>query len=176
MGSAVALVPAGRTYASGELRQVSATGLSGWNRPLMKTLERVAPAHKLDLSALEHEVSWDVLEFTQAMQQYKHRSGRMFPTWSEVLEVLHDLGYRKPFRHVIATNRALIVWPCDEEDHTYPARLLDIGPNHAVLSCFGPPPPLGPTRFCLLQPTPTRWAEASVVAFHNSHGNRPDCH
>ena len=35
------------------------------------------------------------LEFVQAMQQYKEQSGRMFPTWSEVLEVLTNLGYQK---------------------------------------------------------------------------------
>lgn len=35
------------------------------------------------------------LEFMQAMQDYKQRSGRMFPTWSEVLEVLKALGYAK---------------------------------------------------------------------------------
>jgi hypothetical protein len=35
-------------------------------------------------------------EFMQAMQDYKQRSGRMFPTWSEVLEVLRELGYEKP--------------------------------------------------------------------------------
>jgi hypothetical protein len=29
------------------------------------------------------------------MQQYKLKSGRMFPTWSEVLEVLRELGYEK---------------------------------------------------------------------------------
>ncbi len=34
-------------------------------------------------------------EFMQAMQEYKRISGRMFPTWSEVLEVLQSLGYRK---------------------------------------------------------------------------------
>ncbi len=31
-----------------------------------------------------------------AMNDYKKRSGRMFPTWSEVLEVLRTLGYEKP--------------------------------------------------------------------------------
>jgi hypothetical protein len=36
------------------------------------------------------------LEFMQAMDQYKQRSGRMFPTWSEILEVLVSLGYQKP--------------------------------------------------------------------------------
>jgi hypothetical protein len=34
-------------------------------------------------------------EFMEAMQAYKLRSGRMFPTWSEVLEVLRSLGYEK---------------------------------------------------------------------------------
>jgi hypothetical protein len=32
----------------------------------------------------------------QAMKAYKESSGRMFPTWSEVLEVLRSLGYEKP--------------------------------------------------------------------------------
>ncbi len=31
----------------------------------------------------------------KAMDDYKRKSGRMFPTWSEVLEVLHSLGYRQ---------------------------------------------------------------------------------
>jgi hypothetical protein len=34
-------------------------------------------------------------ELMQAMQEYKQKSGRMFPTWSEVLEVLQELGYQK---------------------------------------------------------------------------------
>ncbi len=36
------------------------------------------------------------LELMHAMDEYKRRSGRMFPTWCEVLEVLQELGYRKP--------------------------------------------------------------------------------
>jgi hypothetical protein len=34
-------------------------------------------------------------EFIQAMDAYKKRNGRMFSTWSEVLEVLVTLGYKK---------------------------------------------------------------------------------
>ena len=34
-----------------------------------------------------------------AMNEYKRRSGRMFPTWSEVLEVLQGLGYQKVTLH-----------------------------------------------------------------------------
>jgi len=41
-------------------------------------------------------------EFMQAMQDYKKKSGRMFPTWSEVLEVLQSLGYRKADQEAIA--------------------------------------------------------------------------
>ena len=29
----------------------------------------------------------------QAVEQYKRRSGRMFPTCSELLEVVRELGY-----------------------------------------------------------------------------------
>lgn len=34
-------------------------------------------------------------EFMEAIQAYKQASGRMYPTWSEVLEVLKGLGYQK---------------------------------------------------------------------------------
>ncbi len=51
---------------------------------------------KIDPTTCEREYSSAELEFMKAIQEYKHSSGRMFPTWSEVLEVLHDLGYQKP--------------------------------------------------------------------------------
>lgn len=31
----------------------------------------------------------------RAIQEYQKRSGRMFPTWSEVLDVRRGLGYEK---------------------------------------------------------------------------------
>jgi hypothetical protein len=42
------------------------------------------------------EYSEEELEFMRAMQEYKVASGRMFPTWHEVLHVLHALGYQRP--------------------------------------------------------------------------------
>lgn len=48
-----------------------------------------------DLAACDRRDEPAELEFMQAMQKYKQASGRMFPTWSEVLEVLNGLGYRK---------------------------------------------------------------------------------
>ena len=49
----------------------------------------------VDPTTCEREYSTAEMEFMQAMQDYKSRSGRMFPTWSEVLEVLVALGYEK---------------------------------------------------------------------------------
>jgi hypothetical protein len=34
-------------------------------------------------------------EFLNAIEQYKREHGRPFPTWAEVLEVAHGLGYRR---------------------------------------------------------------------------------
>jgi hypothetical protein len=52
----------------------------------------------VDPTTCEREYSAAELEFMQAMNEYKQKSGRMFPTWSEVLEVLRSLGYEKPGR------------------------------------------------------------------------------
>jgi hypothetical protein len=45
--------------------------------------------------AEEKTVSDEEVLFTTAIEQYKRANRRPFPTWSEVLEVLHALGYRK---------------------------------------------------------------------------------
>ena len=50
----------------------------------------------VDPTTCDREYTLAEREFMQAMQDYKQRSGRMFPTWSEVLEVLRELGYEKP--------------------------------------------------------------------------------
>jgi hypothetical protein len=49
----------------------------------------------VDPTTCERDYASAELEFMQAMQKYKQWSGRMFPTWSEVLEVLQGLGYEK---------------------------------------------------------------------------------
>jgi hypothetical protein len=49
----------------------------------------------VDPTTCERDYSQAELEFMLAMNEYKHKSGRMFPTWSEVLEVLRNLGYEK---------------------------------------------------------------------------------
>lgn len=46
-------------------------------------------------SAEEGEMSNEQLEFVLAMDEYKRANRRPFPTWTEVLEVIKYLGYRK---------------------------------------------------------------------------------
>ena len=50
---------------------------------------------QIDPTTCERDYSINEVEFMRAMDQYKRKSGRPFPTWSEVLEVLMSLGYRK---------------------------------------------------------------------------------
>lgn len=50
---------------------------------------------EIDPTTCERDYSLDEVEFMNAMDTYKRRSGRPFPTWSEVLEVVRSLGYRK---------------------------------------------------------------------------------
>jgi hypothetical protein len=57
-----------------------------------------SPRKFVDPTACERDLDAAELEFTQAMHEYKKRSGRMFPTWSEVLEVLTQLD---PFKRRI---------------------------------------------------------------------------
>jgi hypothetical protein len=49
----------------------------------------------IDPTTCERDYSLDEVEFMKAMDDYKRKSGRMFPTWSEVLEVVRALGYAK---------------------------------------------------------------------------------
>lgn len=47
----------------------------------------------IDPTTCERDYSNDEIEFMQAMDHYKRKSGRMFPTCSEILEVLRSMGY-----------------------------------------------------------------------------------
>ncbi len=46
-------------------------------------------------SAEEGEMSAEQFEFVMAIETYKKVNKRMYPTWTEVLEVISQLGYRK---------------------------------------------------------------------------------
>ena len=46
-------------------------------------------------SAEEGHMSEEQFEFLMAIDEYKRKNTRPFPTWTEVLEVIKALGYRK---------------------------------------------------------------------------------
>jgi hypothetical protein len=46
-------------------------------------------------TAEEGEMSDEQFEFLMAIDEYKKKNSRPFPTWTEVLEVIKALGYRK---------------------------------------------------------------------------------
>jgi hypothetical protein len=57
--------------------------------------EKVNRRRQIDPTTCERDYSDAEVEFMHALDAYKRRSGRMFPTCSEMLEVLLGLGYRK---------------------------------------------------------------------------------
>lgn len=60
----------------------------GRSRPVIRR-------RKIDPTTCERDYEPDELEFMRALEDYKRSSGRMFPTCSEILEVVRSLGYRR---------------------------------------------------------------------------------
>src|SRR5438552_402278 len=80
---------------SGSERRVSAsTGLE----------RRRGPGRRLSddrKAAEEGEMTAEQFEFCMAIEMYKKVNKKLFPTWTEVLEVMRQLGYRKVERRTI---------------------------------------------------------------------------
>ena len=55
--------------------------------------KKVNRRRQIDPTTCERDYTGDEIEFMQAMDAYKRSSGRMFPTCSEILEVVRNLGY-----------------------------------------------------------------------------------
>lgn len=67
----------------------------GEERRIGERRVKVERRRQIDPTTCERDYTGDEVEFMKAMDEYKRRSGRMFPTWSEVLEVIRDLGYHR---------------------------------------------------------------------------------
>jgi hypothetical protein len=57
--------------------------------------KKVNRRRQIDPTTCERDYTDQEVEFMNALDDYKRKSGRMFPTCSEVLEVLRGLGYVK---------------------------------------------------------------------------------
>lgn len=63
--------------------------------PAAADRRKVQRRRQIDPTTCEREYNELEIEFMHALDEYKRSSGRMFPTCSEILEVLMKLGYRK---------------------------------------------------------------------------------
>ena len=71
---------------------------------------KVNRRRQIDPTTCERDYSSEEIEFMNALDEYKRTSGRMFPTCSEVLEVIRKLGYEKqPAPTAIPPIEALII-------------------------------------------------------------------
>ena len=72
---------------------------TGKERRVVASLERRrGPGRRLSderKTAEEGEMNELQFEFVMAVEMYKKLNKRLYPTWTEILEVLRQLGYRK---------------------------------------------------------------------------------
>lgn len=72
-----------------------AASFSGDERRQGSRRAKVERRRQIDPTTCERDYTGDEIEFMKAMDDYKRKSGRQFPTWSEVLEVVRSLGYKR---------------------------------------------------------------------------------
>ncbi|HEV3340285.1 MAG TPA: hypothetical protein VG125_08005 [Pirellulales bacterium] len=77
--------------------------------------EKVSRRRQIDPTTCEREYTTDEVEFMNALDEYKRKSGRMFPTCSEVLEVIRGLGYVKAALPPVAVSPAAEPLSADQE-------------------------------------------------------------
>lgn len=63
--------------------------------PVSGNRRKVQRRRQIDPTTCERDYTNDEIEFMQAMDEYKRKSGRMFPTCSEILEVVRAMGYER---------------------------------------------------------------------------------
>jgi hypothetical protein len=68
-------------------------------------------------AAEEGEMTAEQFEFCMAIQTYKKVNKKMYPTWTEVLEVVRQLGYRKVMAREIRLENVPEpkIYPADEK-------------------------------------------------------------
>lgn len=74
--------------------------------PIALERRTVQRRRQIDPTTCEREYNDAEVEFMHALDQYKRDSGRMFPTCSEILEVLIKIGYVKMAKPSVAPTSA----------------------------------------------------------------------
>ena len=85
-------------------RRAANIAVAGERRGTAERREKVNRRRQIDPTTCERDYTDEEVEFMHALDQYKRTSGRMFPTCSEILEVIRGLGYEKLPRGAIMAN------------------------------------------------------------------------
>ncbi len=67
----------------------------GVEKKMVERREKKERRKRIDPTTFEKQYTEEELEFMTAMQRFKERSGKPFPTYREVLKVAVSLGYRR---------------------------------------------------------------------------------
>jgi hypothetical protein len=78
-------------------------------RRKLERREKVSRRRQIDPTTCERDYTPAEVEFMNAMNDYKRSSGRMFPTCSEILEVVQALGYVKTLPTVVVASTDAII-------------------------------------------------------------------
>ena len=73
-------------------------------RRKLERREKVSRRRQIDPTTCERDYTPEEIEFMQALDDYKRRSGRMFPTCSEILEVIREMGYVKTVAQAVSAS------------------------------------------------------------------------
>jgi hypothetical protein len=76
-------------------RRQRAERIEAERRTVQDRRQKVERRRQIDPTTCERDYTTAEIEFMTAMDKYRRESGRPFPTWSEVLEVVISLGYQK---------------------------------------------------------------------------------
>ena len=94
-GTAELIIDRRSSFGRSERRVTTIDARSEEEREIDGDRRKVERRRQIDPTTCERDYSQEEVEFMSAMDDYKRRSGRQFPTWSEVLEVLRSMGYRQ---------------------------------------------------------------------------------
>ena len=83
------------TYREEETESIGRKKPSARGEKTSAPSDKVRRRRQIDPTTCERDYSLDEIEFMSALDEYKRTSGRMFPTCSEILEVIRSLGYVK---------------------------------------------------------------------------------
>jgi hypothetical protein len=78
--------------------------------------EKVQRRRQIDPTTCERDYNDEEIVFMQALDAYKRASGRMFPTCSEILEVIRSLGYVRLPQNEAALPPAIECEPVDPSE------------------------------------------------------------